>query len=151
VQFNPESVDLCEFVSAILEEINLLVADNQKINYIHSGDKEANIDQHPVRNILINLLSNAVKYSPNGKDIDLHINRKKSSLVISVKDRGIGIPEDQHEQMFGRFFRADNAANIQGTGIGLTIVKRYLDIMNGSINFESQLDVGTTFTVKIPQ
>ena len=151
VNLNLKPTDLRDFVPDVLEEVNLLASENQSINYLHSGEDKVIIDQHLVKNILINLLSNAIKYSPNGEDIDLSMERNESNLVIKVKDRGIGIPEDQKELMFSRFFRASNVTNIQGTGIGLTIVKRYLDIMNGEINFESELGRGTTFIVKIPQ
>ncbi len=151
VNLNLKPIDLSEFIQDVLEEMNLLTAENQSINYFHSGGDKVNIDQHLVKNILINLLSNAIKYSPNEEDIDLYVERKKSSLLFKVKDRGIGIPDDQQELMFSRFFRASNVSNIQGTGIGLTIVKRYLDIMNGTITFESQIDKGSTFIVEIPQ
>jgi len=151
VRFTPEPTDLNEFILNILEEVNLLAAKNQAINFVHTGKKEANIDEHLVRNILINLLSNAIKYSPNGEDVYLLLDRKATNLIIKVKDNGIGIPEEQHKEMFTRFFRANNVSTIQGTGIGLTIVKRYLDIMKGSIRFESKLNMGTTFIVEIPQ
>jgi len=151
VQFDPEQVDLTDFVGIIIEELKLLAIDDQEIIYRHSGDQTAYIDQYLVRNILINLLSNAIKYSPDGGHIDLHVENGPSNLVIKVKDRGIGIPEGEQQEMFSRFFRASNVSTIQGTGIGLTIVKRYLDIMKGTIRFESQMDKGTTFIVEIPR
>ncbi|MFT4754494.1 MAG: two-component system sensor kinase FixL [Salibacteraceae bacterium] len=150
VRFNSELTNLSDFIPDVLEEVYVITKSNQTIHYLHSGSKEANIDQHCVRNILINLLSNAIKYSTNGDDVDLYLDRKESSLVIEIKDKGIGIPEDQHELMFSRFFRASNVSTIQGTGVGLTIVKRYLDIMGGKISFKSKLNLGTTFIVEIP-
>jgi PAS domain S-box-containing protein len=113
VNLNLKQTNLSEFIPVVLDEVNLLATKNQSIIYVQSGEDEVNIDQHLVRNILINLLSNAIKYSPNGEDTDLFIDRKKSSLFIKVKDRGIGIPEDQQELMFGRFFRASIVYTIQ--------------------------------------
>jgi len=151
VKYSPNPINLVEFIPSVIEEVNLLTGSEQNINFILSDGNEAHIDEHLVRNILINLLSNAIKYSPNGEDIELSVDKKASNLIIKVKDKGIGIPEDQHKQMFSRFFRATNVSTIQGTGIGLTIVQRYLDIMKGSIRFESKINVGTTFIVEIPQ
>lgn len=151
LRFQPISLDFQEYVESMMDEINLLSNGKQKIVFHHSGNKEVRIDEHLVKNVMINLLSNAVKYSPAGKDVELISKNKNGCLEISVKDKGIGIPKADHEHMFSRFFRATNVENIQGTGLGLTIVKRYLDLMNGEIDFESEEYKGTTFRVKIPQ
>ena len=71
-------------------------------------------------------------------------------MILTVKDQGIGIPEDEQQFIFGRFFRARNAINIEGTGLGLHIIQKYIHLLKGTITFESQLDVGTTFTVSLP-
>ena len=144
-------VDFQDFSSVLLDEVNLLTTDEQQITYKHSGKGIVKIDQHLVKNILLNLLSNAVKYSPNGTDVELSSECNDDILKIEVKDYGMGIPHEDQEHMFSRFFRATNATSIQGTGLGLTIVKRYLDLMNGSISFESKENEGTTFSVEIPQ
>ncbi len=144
-------VDFKNYVSILLDEMKLVANKNQMVNHQHSGKAIANIDEHLVKNILINLMSNAFKYSPNGKDVDLISVIENGSLSIKVRDYGIGIPEEDQQHMFDRFFRATNVTNIQGTGLGLVIVKRYLDLMKGSISFESKENEGTTFTVVIPQ
>ncbi len=72
-------------------------------------------------------------------------------MYLTIKDQGIGIPEEEQEHLFTRFFRAYNAENIQGTGLGLNIVKRYLDLLNGSINFKSKINMGTEFNLVIPE
>ena len=97
-----------------------------------------------------NLLSNAIKYSGEGKRIELRVRVTQKELVFSVTDRGIGIPYNDQENMFGRFFRAKNAANIQSTGLGLNIVSKYLNLLNGTITFENVPDEGTTFVIAIP-
>jgi two-component system, LuxR family, sensor kinase FixL len=75
----------------------------------------------------------------------------EKSLYFSIRDEGIGIPSEEQEHLFTRFFRAHNVENIQGTGLGLTIVKRYLELMDGSIHFESHLGVGTIFKISLPR
>jgi len=72
------------------------------------------------------------------------------SVILTVKDTGIGIPSDEQQFIFGRFYRARNAANIEGTGLGLHIIQKYIHLLQGTITFESQLDVGTLFTVVLP-
>ncbi|MFK7806252.1 MAG: ATP-binding protein [Saprospiraceae bacterium] len=144
-------VNLPDFVTTLLDEINMLPKKDQQIVHQHDGPEFANVDQHLLKNILLNLLSNAVKYSPEGSKIDLLSERTADALTIKVCDYGIGIPLEDQQHMFTRFFRANNVINIQGTGLGLTIVKRYLDLMDGSIGFESVENEGTTFVVRIPQ
>ena len=151
VLYQPESVEMCSYAEQILDEVNLLTKGTQKIRFVHQGENHVKIDKHLVKNIIINLVSNAVKYSPKDKDVDLNTARMHDKFFIEVKDRGIGIPEKDQKLMFSRFFRASNVESIKGTGLGLTIVKRYLDIMGGKISFESKEGDGTTFRVEIPQ
>jgi signal transduction histidine kinase len=75
---------------------------------------------------------------------------ENNTLKIVVTDFGIGIPQNEQKNLFDRFFRAENAVNIQGTGLGLNIVKNYLDLLDGRINFTSEQNKGTVFTVEIP-
>ena len=103
-----------------------------------------------LKNIFLNLLSNAIKYSDEGQPIDCLIEASDLEIRITITDYGIGIPEEEQKHLFSRFFRAHNVENIQGTGLGLNIVKRYVEIMQGNINFESKLSKGSTFTVSIP-
>ena len=147
----PVEIVFDEYVKEVLEEIELLKKDNQVIEYKHEGKGEAFLDKYLFRNILNNLLSNAIKYSPEGATIKVKTEIKEKVLRVSVIDEGIGIPKADQEHMMSRFFRATNVTNIQGTGLGLTIVKRYLDMIGGSIWFESKESVGTTFFVTIPQ
>lgn len=149
--YQPEEIQFEKYMRDILEEIGLLKKQDQEIHYDHRGGSIAVLDKHLLRNILNNLLSNAIKYSQEGARIEVHSEIKENELNFSVKDQGIGIPEADQEHLMTRFFRATNATNIQGTGLGLTIVRRYLDMMQGSIWFESEENTGTTFFAKIPQ
>ena len=103
-----------------------------------------------LRNILLNLVSNAIKFSPEDKSIDVYTNISREEITIKVADKGIGIPKEEQPHLFERFFRAKNVTNIQGTGLGLNIVGKYLEAMNGKINFISELDKGTIFIITIP-
>ena len=144
----PETFDLEELVFKTIDEIKLITKPNQTIIYQHEGSNEVTLDRKFSRNICINLLSNAIKYSE--KDIFINTSITPKRIQIVVKDQGIGIPKEEQEYLFTRFFRAKNATNIQGTGLGLNIVRKYLELMNGSITFESELQVGTTFTITFP-
>ena len=107
-------------------------------------------DPKLIKNIFLNLISNAIKYSNEGSKIEIAAKRQNGQVQIDVTDEGLGIPEDEQKNIFTRFYRAGNATNIQGTGLGLHIVKKYVELMNGQITFRSKLNVGTTFTLKLP-
>ena len=107
-----------------------------------------NLDITLVRNILINLISNAIKFSPDHSIIEVMTRFEAGIISLQVKDHGLGIPEDDMKHLFERFFRGTNVTNIQGTGLGLHIVSRYVELMGGTISVESQIEKGTTFTIK---
>ena len=151
VSLNPTQVGIAEFIDQIIEEVSLTIKGNEKIIHTHIGHHQVFADEHLLKNILLNLLSNGVKYSKDGTNVELLTENKDGTLKIQVKDYGIGIPMADQKNMFSRFFRANNVTNIQGTGLGLTIVKRYLDLMGGKIWFESEEGKGTTFFVEIPE
>jgi len=148
----PSEFDLVTFTTDITEEMQGVVKAGQRIYYAHTGDKTiVNLDKNLLKNILFNLLSNASKYSGEGKDIFLNTELNDKHLTLTVKDQGIGIPEADKTHLFTPFFRAQNVTNIQGTGLGLNIVKRYVDIMQGTLDYTSELNQGTTFIITIPQ
>jgi signal transduction histidine kinase len=103
-----------------------------------------------LRNILFNLISNASKYSGDSNEIKIECFVDKNSMVFSIHDEGIGIPLEDQKYMFDGFFRASNAGNVQGTGLGLNIVKRYVELLEGTISFNSEFGKGSVFTVIIP-
>lgn len=108
------------------------------------------LDPKLLNHILLNLISNAIKYSNENQTIHIDIVGNTKSLIIHVKDMGIGIPEEDQDKLFQRFFRAENATNLQGTGLGLHIVKQYTELMGGSINFKSKPGQGSIFTLQLP-
>lgn len=147
-------VNACELLNEVVEEMEVYAKSNQHIvcqQQFDSDDCSVELDPHFLKNILINLISNALKYSDDGKNVYLSAQLDEYSLYVSVRDEGIGIAESEQEHLFERFFRAQNATNIQGTGLGLNIVQRYVQLLNGSIHFTSQLGSGTTFYLQIPR
>jgi PAS domain S-box-containing protein len=146
VENNPETFDFQEFCQETIEEIRGLAKPGQQILHRLIGEnKPVRLDRRLLKNVLYNLLSNAIKYSQ--KDIVCESQTDQNGLVVRVIDRGIGIPEADKPHLFDRFFRASNATNIQGVGLGMNIVRRYLDIMGGDISFESEEGKGTTFAL----
>lgn len=142
--------DLQELVQNMLDEQEEQKKSGQTLIYEHTGETKVVSDSNIIKNCLNNLLSNAIKYSSDKKSVYLTTNVSSSTISLIVRDEGIGIPEEEQEHMFERFFRAKNVTNIQGTGLGLTIVKRYVELLNGTIDFTSAYMKGTTFTIKIP-
>ena len=148
----PTTFELKPFAAAIVDEMQSYIKVGQQIHYQHSGQiSNVTLDKQLLKNIIINLLSNASKYSAEGKTIYLTTETTAAGIKIIVRDAGIGIPEADQAHLFTLFFRAQNAANYEGTGLGLNIVKRYVDIMQGTLKFESVLDQGTTFTIELPK
>ena len=148
----PEPVAIDTFCADIAEELKEMTKEGQTINYSHDGSEEnVMIDKQLLKNILINLLSNAIKYSPEKKEILFKtIITKNGELEIVIRDFGIGIPDQDQPLLFERFFRANNAGNIQGTGLGLNIVKKYVELIGGKISFISRLNEGSTFKILFP-
>jgi signal transduction histidine kinase len=100
--------------------------------------------------MLFNVIHNAIKYSPENTSIDIVVKQDNYHTKFIIKDQGIGIPLKDQEKIFERYFRARNVLNTQGTGIGLNIVKSYLDNLGGNISFKSDEDKGATFTLTFP-
>ncbi len=141
--------DLSEFAQEMVDEVSLMLKAGQHIELSFNGDKEVVQDKRILRNILLNLFSNAIKYSGENSNIYFSVLVQKEHVFIELRDEGMGIPEDEQKELFNRFFRASNAVNIQGTGLGLNIVKRYLDLLDGNIRFVSEVGVGTTFFLQL--
>lgn len=152
IQAASSSFNLKEFAEEMTEEMQAVAKEGQVIKHTHSGEtSEVYLDKHLLRNIFMNLLNNAIKYSDEGKEIIFSTQVDKNGTTIKVTDKGIGIPDADKPHMFDRFFRAHNATNIAGTGLGLNIVKKYIELMGGTISFISELEKGTTFTVTLPR
>lgn len=146
-----ESFLIHSFIADICEEVKPTIQEGQKIETnIRCATEEIESDPRILRNILFNLLSNASKYSLPNKTIFIDCICEPSLLVLRVRDEGIGIPTSDIKHIAERFFRASNVVNIQGSGLGLNIVKRYIDLLDGNITFTSEEGKGTTFTVTLP-
>lgn len=149
---NPVEFNLVEMIEELIQEMKFVTRDGQAILYKHSGnEKIVSLDKKFLKNVLINLVSNAIKFSSEGRNIEVLSLINNTHVEIKVKDYGIGIPEEDREHLFDRFFRASNATNIQGTGLGLNIVSKYIELMNGTIGYKSKLNEGTTFNIEFPK
>lgn len=147
IEINPVHVDVKQTCENIVEDMQSVCKKGQMIHYRHSGDSRAFLDELLFKNILLNLISNAIKYSSESSTIELSTACSRDELNLAVEDNGIGIPEKDQPHLFERFFRAKNATNIQGTGLGLNIVKKYVSSMNGDISYKSKEGEGTSFIV----
>lgn len=151
VEIEWQSIDMNEFMKDVIEEALTIQRRGQQINTIQSGNPWIQSDHKKLRYIVINLVSNAIKYSSEDTVINLRTHVEENLITISIQDHGIGIPEEEQKHLFEKFFRAKNTGTVQGTGLGLTIVKRYVELMGGYIEFVSKVHEGTTFTIRIPQ
>jgi len=142
--------DVFVLIREVVSDINSIVRSGQTITY-NTGTFEMLIDRQLLRNVMFNLLGNAIKFSSEGAVIDVHVSINDNEVVIAVKDQGIGISEADMKNLFGRFFRGANAVAIPGTGLGLNIVTKYLELMQGSITCTSELNVGSTFYINLPK
>ncbi|WP_236975510.1 PAS domain-containing sensor histidine kinase [Membranihabitans maritimus] len=144
-------IDPEELLKDTLEDIQGYLKKNQKFEIKIIGENGyVDSDRNILKNVLFNVLTNAIKYSEEGSGIECTIIFSKASFSIKVKDQGIGIPEEEQKYLFDRFFRASNVETIQGTGLGLNIVKQYVELLSGDIKFESRLGEGTTIDIKFP-
>ena len=149
VEVETDTFDVQEFMREVVEDVQTIRKKEQLIHIDHEGEAKVMLDQKKLRYILVNLLSNAIKYSPENATIRIRSSIDRD-IVIAVQDNGIGIPEEEQKYLYNKFFRAKNTGNVQGTGLGLTIVRRYVELMGGSVSFQSKVGGGTTFTIKIP-
>lgn len=144
-------VNCDDYMGDFMGDMNEILKPGQQILYQHTGEKTVLTDKRLLTNILLNLVSNAIKFSPENATIAVSCENYGNQLKLSVADSGIGISDEDKQHLFERFFRAKNATNIQGTGLGLHIVSKYLELLNGTIEVSSELNKGTTFTITIPQ
>jgi PAS domain S-box-containing protein len=143
-------LDVCAAVQEVISDVSTLCKEGQEIKFNGHHECLTIADKQMLRNVMLNLLSNAIKFSPENSTIEVTGKHMGEVIEIAVKDYGIGISEEDQKNLFERFFRGRNASNIQGTGLGLNIVLRYLELMKGSITFESRINEGTTFYLKLP-
>lgn len=143
--------DIVSFINATLQEIDSIKTVSRQIVFNHSGNNIIYLDSSLLRYVAYNLLSNAIKFSGDHGIITISSFVEPGNFTLVVQDNGIGISEADQAHLFERFFRATNAVNIQGTGLGLHIVSKYVELMGGTIEFESKLEKGTSFRLSFPQ
>jgi PAS domain S-box-containing protein len=151
LSYNPEKMDLVAFCRNSIEEVRVLAKLSHKIDFSFEPKAITGIyDEKLLKHVVFNLFSNAIKYSPSGGTITIRLQKLKDKISLSVKDEGIGIPEEDQTRLFEPFFRGKNIANISGTGLGLSILKKAIEMHNGEINFRSEVNKGTEFTIILP-
>lgn len=150
VTVNISSFTVKDFIEDIVDEMKAIQKKGQEIVYRYDGEESFIADKRLLKNILINLLSNALKFSKEDSTVWITAQNKGEQLFIKIRDEGVGIPDEDQHHLFTTFFRGKNVMNVQGTGLGLPIVKRYLDLLKGDIFLESKLNVGTTVSIRLP-
>ncbi len=153
LECHPDLVNLEQVCREFIAEFSLVTNDGHQIMFTcHNECTDTLIDEKLLHYIVINLLSNAVKYSPQNKNIqvDLTCDFREKVAILQIQDQGIGIPEVDQKRLFESFYRATNVQSIQGTGLGLVIVKKCVEAHQGKISFTSQVGVGTTFKIILP-
>jgi PAS domain S-box-containing protein len=151
MDFKPAAADVAAFCRHLVDEI--LSATDRKcaVNLSHSGlAQEGLADKRLLRHIFSNLLSNAIKYSAAGSAVEFMVERNGNEAVCRIRDHGMGIPEEDQPWLFDAFHRGRNVGHVPGTGLGLTIVKRCVELHRGKIRIESAVDQGTDVTVTLP-
>jgi len=147
----PVSFNVCELVTGIVNEMAPIEKKGQTIQYQHKGEEMVILDKGLLKQIVLNLLSNAIKFSSDETQIEVKTVHHADALELKVKDYGMGISKGDQKHLFERFFRGANAMNIQGTGLGLHIVARYAELMNGNVTCKSELEKGSEFIVTLNQ
>lgn len=150
ISADPFEFNLQEMIADTLAEVKVVLKPGQKFNFKYEGEEKINADKKLLRNILTNLISNAAKFSEEDSPITISARSDNEKNIITVADKGIGISQKDQEHLFTMFYRASNVTNIQGTGLGLHIVKRYLDLIHGTVNLQSTLGKGTSITITFP-
>lgn len=149
IKVNNEAFEINEDIENIVNEMKELTKPQQTLKIYKSEPTTIISDKHLLKIAVSNLISNAIKFSHDDGVIEVILEKKDNKFSIHVKDYGIGIPEEDQKHLFGRFFRASNSSNIPGTGLGIYIVKRYIDIIGGNIHFTSKQHQGTTITIEL--
>lgn len=143
--------DIKDFITTQYTEMSEIFKDGQRVEYHHEGEKIVRLDDNLFKNILINLLSNAAKFSGENTIISLKSSVKNKLVNFQIRDEGIGISEKDQKHLFEIFFRGYNATNISGTGLGLHIVARYIEMMGGKMELKSELNKGTEINLTFAQ
>jgi PAS domain S-box-containing protein len=151
LELKTEPTNIKAFCHSLIQEMQAIAGERHIIHLELSGDDLTyELDKHLTAMLIGNLISNAVKYSPKGGKIWVQVDCQPSFINISVKDTGIGIPADDIPHVFENFYRAKNVGTINGTGLGLTLIKKIVDLYGGHIDIESTVNIGTVFKIHLP-
>lgn len=143
---NFQSIDVVELCQSVVEKLNEIQLDGRKAKITVIGKKQhLHIDNNLFEDAFSNILSNSFKYSEGKASPEITFNFKQKELDILIKDFGIGIPEEDIENIFDPFYRASNTMGISGSGLGTSIIKEYIKMNNGEISIKSRINEGTTF------
>lgn len=147
IQVRYTHFDIAQHLQQVVSELNGLLKKGQEIVCNHEGPRMVMLDPSLMKHILMNLLSNAIKFSPEDAAVRIDSRVEGQRFRLEVSDEGMGIPAADQQHLFGRFFRGTNVTHIQGTGLGLHIVAKYAELMNGTIACNSTEGAGTTFVL----
>ncbi|WP_295116981.1 PAS domain-containing sensor histidine kinase [uncultured Chitinophaga sp.] len=150
IQSKPTYLDLQTFISETADEVQGLLKPGQILHKELRGTTGFVTDKRLLKHIFVNLLTNASKFSPANTPITWQVWQDDGHIKARVSDKGMGIPEEDKPYLFSSFFRARNVTNIQGTGLGLHIVKRYVDMLDGEIIIDSKNGEGTSIQLSFP-
>ncbi|MDJ0367658.1 PAS domain-containing sensor histidine kinase [Hymenobacter sp. H14-R3] len=150
IEAQPARLDLPALLRDVVADVQGLRKTGQRIEQATNCPEPIWLDPSLLRKILVNLLSNALKYSGENTVVAVAATCQAGALTLTVADQGVGISEEDQAHLFERFFRARNAANVPGTGLGLYIIARYLELLHGHITLQSALGQGTTVTITVP-
>jgi PAS domain S-box-containing protein len=151
IPFNPNALCVNDFINEYIQvDAHKILNKRKVILQIPTDPIYASLDKRLITQVLQNGISNAVKYSAEDKPIEITLNKAENNVVISIKDNGIGIPESELPLVFESFFRSTNADNIPGTGLGMAIIKLFIEMHKGTVSITSTIHVGTTLTITLP-
>ena len=151
LNYNPKNLDIIPLIKHIISEYQLGESKSRKLTFkISSSLIMVNVDKKWIKHIIINLLSNALKYSEKDTPIEISINKDKTGVKFSFRDYGIGISKKDIKHLFEPFHRGNNVGEISGTGLGLSVLQKALDLHKGKIEVESEIGKGSNFRVILP-
>ncbi|MEB3294160.1 MAG: PAS domain-containing sensor histidine kinase [Synechococcales bacterium] len=149
LMIQPTSIELVQFCHTLVAEMQITSKQPLSVTSRHRT-LMAELDEKLLRSILTNILSNSIRYSHDQSPVNLRLSKRNSQVILQISDRGMGIPHEDLPHLFEPFHRGKNVSNIPGTGLGLNIVKRFVDLHGGKIKVDSKLNLGTTFTITLP-
>ncbi len=150
IKITPVEIDIVNFLKELIDEIKNSLEKYPEIQFNTKKSLKVFADKKLLRQIFMNLISNAVKFTPEKRNVFISLTVNQKTFSVKIKDEGIGIPNKELENIFQPFIRAKNAAEIKGSGLGLSIVKQAVELLNGEIKVTSKINEGSVFTVSLP-